>query len=146
MVSPTPAQVPVKHIIPPDSRLSTSLKVKKLNRERIRTIDGHITFILTQNAAKLEAESYTPEKFITLLSELAAATWKPQDSDPIYIDAEAARASAPEAGATAFVQLCVDCGFLVRADAGRLKFRDSWLHGYLAARGLVHFLGLASYP
>ena len=105
-------------------------------------IDSQIRYILTQNAPKLEAEAYTQNKFITLLSELAAATWKTQDREPVSIDAEAAVASMSlEEGATVFLQLCVDCGFLVRGDADTLRFRDAWLHGYLAARGLVHLLG-----
>jgi hypothetical protein len=104
-------------------------------------IDSQIRYVLTQNASKLEAESYTQDKFIALLSELAAATWKAQDREPVSVDAEAAVASMSlEARATAFLQLCVDCGFLVRGDAGTLRFRDPWLHGYLAARGLVHLL------
>ena len=105
-------------------------------------IDSQIRYILTQNASELEAESYTQEKFIALLSELAAATWKAQDRDPDSVDAEGAVTSMSlGASATAFLELCVDCGFLVRGDAGTLRFRDSWLHGYLAARGLVHLLG-----
>lgn len=105
-------------------------------------IDSQIRYILTQNASKLEAESYTQDKFIAFLSELAVATWKAQDREPVAVDAEAAVASMSlEARSMAFLQLCVDCGFLVRGDAGTLRFRDSWLHGYLAARGLVDLLG-----
>jgi hypothetical protein len=104
-------------------------------------IDSQIRFTLTQKTTKLEAESYTQEKLITLLSELAAATWKAQDHEPISIDAEAAVASLSlKAKATGFLELCVDCGFLVPHEAGTLRFRDPWLHGYLAARGLVHLL------
>jgi hypothetical protein len=104
--------------------------------------DSQIRYILTQNASKLEAESYKQEKFIDLMSELAVATWKAQDREPVAVDAEAAVASMSlGARSMAFLQLCGDCGFLVRGDAGTLRFRDSWLHGYLAARGLVHFLG-----
>ena len=104
-------------------------------------MDSQIRFTLTQNTTKLEAESYTQEKFIALLSELAAATWKAQDHEPVSIDAEAAIASLSlKKRATAFLQLCVECGFLVPGEAGTLRFRDVWLHGYLAACGLVHLL------
>jgi TIR domain-containing protein/HEAT repeat protein/uncharacterized protein DUF1566 len=104
-------------------------------------IDTQIRYILTQNGSKLKAESYTQDNFIALLSELAAATWKAQDREPVSVDAEAAVASTSlGARATAFLQLCVNCGFLVRGDVGTLQFRDSWLHGYLAACGLVHLL------
>lgn len=105
-------------------------------------IDSQIRYVLTQNTFKLQAESYTQDEFIDLLSEMAAATWKAQDREPVSVHAEAAVGSMSlGARATAFLQLCVDCGFLVRSEAGKLRFRDSWLHGYLAARGLVHLLG-----
>jgi hypothetical protein len=85
---------------------------------------------------------YTQDGFVDLLSELAAATWKAQDRQTISTDADAAVASVSfGTRSMAFLQLCVDCGFLLRADAGTLRFRDAWLHGYLAARGLVHLLG-----
>jgi hypothetical protein len=105
-------------------------------------IDSQIRYTLTQNRAKLEAGSYAQDEFVALLSKLAAATWKAQDRETVSIDAEAAVASMSfGARSMAFLQLCVDCGFLVRGDAGTLGFRDPWLHGYLAARGLVHLLG-----
>jgi len=69
-------------------------------------IDSQIRYVLTQNASRLEAESYTQDKFIALLSELATATWKTQDREPVSIDAEAAVASMSlGARATAFLQL-----------------------------------------
>ena len=105
-------------------------------------VDSQIRYILTQNRAKLEAESYTQDDFIALLSELAAATWKAQDRESAAIDVEAALASmSARARSIAFLQLCVDFGFVVRSDANTLRFPDAWLHGYLAARGLVHLLG-----
>jgi hypothetical protein len=105
-------------------------------------IDGQIRYRLTQNRAKLEAESYTQDEFIALLSELARATWKAQDHEHTAIDVEEPLASI-SAGArpTAFLQLCVDFAFILRNETNTLRFRDGWLHGYLAARGLVHFLG-----
>ena len=107
-----------------------------------QSVDSQIRYILTQNRAKLEAESYTQDDFIALLSELAAATWKAQDRESAAIDVEAALASmSARARSIAFLQLCVDFGFVVRSDANTLRFRDAWLHGYLAAHGLVHLLG-----
>ena len=105
-------------------------------------IDGQISYTLAQNRAKLEAASYTQDEFITLLSELASATWKTQDHDFAAIDVEEMLASvSAEAKRATFLQLCVDFGFIQRNDTNTLRFREVWLHGYLAARGLVHLLG-----
>ena len=103
--------------------------------------EGPVRFVLAQFAARLEAESFTQDTFIALLSQLAAASWQPWDRGPASVVVEAAAAvSGLAEKAPSFLQLCVDCGFLLPADRGAWRFRDAWLHGYLAARGLVHLL------
>jgi hypothetical protein len=106
--------------------------------------ESQIRYVLEQNAARLAAASCTQDELMARLSELAAASWKPQSPESMFIAAGTASTS-PSTGtkADAFLQLCVDCGLLVQADANRLRFRDEWLHGYLAARGLVRFSPLS---
>jgi hypothetical protein len=101
--------------------------------------ESQIRYVLEQNAARLAAEGYTQDELIARLSELAAATWTPPDRESASVDAAAESLST--GAKEAFLRLGISCGLLVRSDAGMLRFRDAWLHGYLAARGLVHLLG-----
>jgi hypothetical protein len=101
--------------------------------------ESQIRYVLEQNAARLAAEGYTQDELIELLSELAAPTWTPPDRESASVDAAAESLST--GAKEAFLRLGIACGLLVRSDAGMLRFRDAWLHGYLAARGLVHLLG-----
>jgi hypothetical protein len=104
-------------------------------------VDGQISFVLSQNRARLEAESYAQDEFIALLSEMARATWKDPELERGAFGVEEALASIPtRARPTTFLQLCVDFGFVQRNDVNTLRFRDAWPHGYLAARSLVHLL------
>jgi hypothetical protein len=104
-------------------------------------IDHHIAYRLEQHSARLRSASYTVDQCVELLSRLAVATWRPPGDGKVSIDAAAADSAISLGARTpAFLQLGVEVGLLTRAEDGGVRFQDAWLHGYLAARGLVHLL------
>jgi HEAT repeat protein len=104
-------------------------------------VDSYLSYLLQQHSSRLKDESCSEHEFLALVSQLAAATWKPSAEAAGLVTADAAAAAlSPGPRADSVLRLCADVGFLVRGDGDTLRFRDRWLHGHLAARHLVQLL------